>query len=75
MNAKDIKTALPGYFTTTEAAEFLGYRTGDALRMRCASGEIPAYKVGKTWLIPAYWVENEGKEPISGKGERGKARK
>lgn len=67
--------ALPGYYTTTEAAERLGYRTGDALRMRCASGEIPAYKVGKTWLIPSAWVENEEKEALPGKGERGKARK
>ncbi|WP_083823346.1 helix-turn-helix domain-containing protein [Desulfovibrio sp. 6_1_46AFAA] len=67
--------ALPGYYTTTEAAERLGYRTGDALRMKCAAGEIPAYKVGKTWLIPEAWVEDAERETISGKGERGKPRK
>ena len=33
--------ALPGYYTTKEAAEKLGYKTPDSLRQYCAQGKIP----------------------------------
>lgn len=47
------ETALPGYYTTEEAANSLGHADGSYLRRLCMSGRIRGYKVGKTWLIPA----------------------
>ena len=64
--------ALPGYYTTKEAAEKLGYKTADSLRQYCQQGKIiGAIKVGKTWLIPESWVSHIEKEPINPKGNRG----
>ena len=68
-------TALPGYYTTAEAAEALGYATTSYLARQCVSGAIPAYKVGKTWLIPSLWVEEQQKQSPKGQGNRGVARK
>ena len=69
-------TTLPGYYTTAEAAAALGYTSTETLRMFCAQGKIPnATKVGKTWFLPASWVEEQKNiEPI-GKGNRGVTRK
>ena len=47
------ETALPGYYTTEEAANKLGHADGSYLRRLCMSGRLRSYKVGKTWLIPA----------------------
>lgn len=66
---------LPGYYTTKEAAEKLGYATTSYLARLCVSGEIPAYKVGKTWLIPEAWVVEQTKKDIKGQGNRGATRK
>lgn len=68
-------TALPGYYTTAEAAKKLGYATSDYLRSLCAKGAIPAYQVGKTWLIPESWVLEQEKISPKGQGNRGVARK
>lgn len=67
--------ALPGYYTTKEAAEKLGYKDGTYLKNLCNSGQIQAYKVGKTWLIPESWVLQQEKEEPKGQGNRGVARK
>ena len=67
--------ALPGYYTTKEAAEKLGYKTADSLKHYCQQGKIPGVlKVGKTWLIPESWIEKTEKEPVNPKGNRGLAR-
>ena len=63
--------ALPGYYTTKEAAEKLGYRSASTLTNACQSGKIEAYKVGKTWLIPAIWVEEQLTLSPKGQGSRG----
>lgn len=69
------RTALPGYYTTKEAAEKLGYKTPDSLRQYCQQGKIAgAIKVGKTWLIPEIWVSQTEETPINPKGNRGLAR-
>lgn len=67
--------ALPGYYTTAEAALKLGYASTGSLANGCQSGKIPAYKVGKTWLIPEAWVLEQERMGIKGKGNRGVARK
>lgn len=67
--------ALPGYYTTKEAAEKLGYASTSNLANSCQAGRIPAYKVGKTWLIPASWVEEQEKLVAKGQGNRGVTRK
>lgn len=68
-------SALPGYYTTKEAAERLGYASTSTLTNGCQSGKIPAYKVGKTWLIPEAWVVEQTKKDIKGQGNRGGTRK
>lgn len=75
MNAHDIKTALPGYFTATEAAHALGYRDGSYLSRLCSQGKIVAYKVGTVWLIPEVWVLAQQQEGPKGQGARGIERK
>lgn len=68
--------ALPGYYTTKEAAEKLGYASTSSLRYACIGGKVPdALKVGKTWFIPEKWVEEQEKIPPNGKGNRGITRK
>ncbi|MFQ8736244.1 MAG: excisionase family DNA-binding protein [Bilophila wadsworthia] len=67
--------ALPGYYTTEEAAEKLGYANGIYLRQMCQQGKIPAYKVAKTWLIPETWVDEQEKIVPTGQGNRGVKRK
>lgn len=67
--------ALPGYYTTKEAAEKLGYASTSTLAALCQQGKIiGVMKVGKTWLIPEKWVKNEENNQV-GKGGRGKERK
>ena len=38
-------------WTTEELGEAVGV-TGAYIRRLCAKGEIVAYKVGKTWVVP-----------------------
>lgn len=67
--------ALPGYYTTKEAAEKLGFKTGDSLKHYCQQGKINgAVKVGKTWFIPEQWILEAENTPINPKGNRGLAR-
>lgn len=68
-------SALPGYYTTAEAAEKLGYATTSYLARQCVAGAIPAYKVGKTWLIPERWILAQEQENPRGQGNRGVIRK
>lgn len=66
--------ALPGYYTTKEAAEKLGYASTSTIAALCQQGKIRGVtKIGKTWLIPEEWVETEKNKPVS-KGGRGKSR-
>lgn len=74
MNVKDIKTALPGYFTTTEAADALGYVSGDYLRQMCQQGKIPAYKAGKTWFLTVEQVQALADRETGNRGGRGQKR-
>ena len=74
-NAKDYQTSLPGYFSLTEAADFLGYRTTSALRQLCIAGRLVCFKVGKTWLLPLSQVDELDSQEGRGFGARGKARK
>ncbi|MGN0009545.1 MAG: helix-turn-helix domain-containing protein [Desulfovibrionaceae bacterium] len=74
MNAKDVKTALPGYFTTTEAAEALGYVATNTLSRLCAEGRVVCYKVGKTWLIPVEQVQILADKETGNRGGRGHKR-
>lgn len=68
--------ALPGYYTTKEAAEKLGYATGETLRQFIVAGKVPGtIKVGKTWFIPEVWVDEQEKIAPIGKGNRGVIRK
>lgn len=68
--------ALPGYYTTKEAAEKLGYKSSDSLKHYCQQGKIAgAVKVGKTWFIPETWVIHTEKTPVDPKGNRGIERK
>lgn len=68
-------TALPGYYTATEASEKLGYRDSSYISRLCTQGQIPAYKVGTIWLIPEAWVIEKGRENPRGQGNRGVTRK
>ncbi|UAJ16921.1 helix-turn-helix domain-containing protein [Desulfovibrio desulfuricans] len=68
-------TTLPGYYTTAEAAQKLGYASTSNLANGCQAGRIPAYKVGKTWLIPNSWVEEQEQLGVKGQGSRGVTRK
>ena len=67
-------TALPGYYTATEAAEKLGYRNSSYISKLCIAGQVPAYKVGTIWLIPESWVLEKAKESPRGQGNRGVSR-
>ena len=67
--------ALPGYYTVAEAAERLGYASPSTIKNGCQAGKIPAYKVGKTWLIPEAWVLEQEKIGANGQGNRGVERK
>jgi excisionase family DNA binding protein len=51
------QTALPGYYTTEEAAKYLGLANGSYLRALANEKKIEAYKVGKTWLISKAAIE------------------
>ena len=75
MNVKDYVTSLPGYFTTKETAEALGYASPDSIKLMCAQGQIACYKVGKTWLIPAEQVQALADRDTGNRGGRGLARK
>lgn len=65
------------YLTLAQAAQLLGYTDGSALRRYCQLDRIPgAYKIGKTWLVPTTWAEEEQKNPsLAPQGGRGKGRK
>lgn len=66
--------ALPGYYTTKEAAEVLGYSSTSTLAALCQQGKIVGVlKVGKTWLIPESWVKDDSNKQVSS-GGRGKNR-
>lgn len=74
MNAHDIKTALPGYFTTAEAAAALGYVDSSYIARMCQNSEIIAYKTGKTWLIPAEQIQRLADRDTQNRGGRGQRR-
>ena len=40
------------WFTTREAAELLGYRSRDSVVRLIHSGELRAYRRGRSWRIP-----------------------
>ena len=63
------------YYTATEAAERLGYASQSYLARRCVAGEIPAIKLGQTWLIPESVVLELDRQEVKGQGKRGIARK
>lgn len=68
-------STIPGYYTTKEAAERLGYRTSVSLCQYCAQGKIPgAKKIGSIWIIPESWVVEKENAPINARGNRGIAR-
>lgn len=69
-----IKTALPGYFTTSEAAIALGYAASNTLSRLCAENRILCYKVGKTWLIPTAQVQELAERDTGNRGGRGQLR-
>lgn len=69
-----IKTALPGYFSLTEAAQALGYVDGTYLRKLCQKGAVVSYKVGKTWFIPTTQVQALADKEVDGRGGRGQLR-
>lgn len=75
MTSTKHKTALPGYYTATEASERLGYRDSSYLSRLCSQGKIVAYKVGTIWLIPESWVISRLGEEPKGQGSRGVERK
>lgn len=74
MNAHDIKTALPGYFTTAEAAAALGYADGTTIKLYCQRGQILAYKTGKTWLIPTEQIQQLADREYERNTRRGQRR-
>ena len=63
------------YYTATEAAERLGYKTPRYLSSKCAAGELPATKIGTVWLIPESVVLELDRQEVRGQGNRGIARK
>ena len=63
------------FYTATEAATRLGYASVSYLSQLCTQGQIPATKIGKTWLIPESWVLEQEKISPKGQGNRGVARK
>lgn len=67
--------ALPGYYTTKEAAEKLGYKDQSSISRFCSTGKIPdAQKIGNAWLVPESWVQEMEKKDINPKGNRGLSR-
>ncbi len=55
-----MKTAL----TINETVEALGGTVSRTTIWRgCRNGSIPARRVGKRWVIPAYWVEDLVERP------------
>lgn len=67
---------LPGYYTTKEAAEKLGFKDQSSVGRLCAQGKINgAVKIGKMWLVPERWLEDMKKSPVDPKGNRGLDRK
>lgn len=74
-NTSKPQQALPGYFTINEAAEYLGYLSTGSLRLDCGAKKIPAFKLGKMWLIPESWVFDKARQDVSPIGARGQARK
>ena len=75
MTTTTTQTGLPGYYTTQEAADALGYAGPSTLKQACSSGKIPAFKVANVWLIPALWVDEQKKIEAKGQGARGVTRK
>ena len=71
---KSSPTALPGYYTTEEAAQALGYCNSSYISRLCKENRIMAYKVGTIWLIPDKQVEILSNQPITGEGARGISR-
>ena len=69
-----IKTALPGYFTTSEAAEALGYVDGTCLKNLCMKKQLVAYKAANTWFIPLEQVQALADREIDGRGDRDQLR-
>lgn len=67
--------ALPGYYTTKEAAEKLGYADSSALKKGCSAGTIPAFRVANVWLIPEGVVMELDKREVKPQGNRGVSRK
>lgn len=63
------------YYTATEAAKKLGYKTPRYLSSKCAKGEIPSTKIGTVWLIPESVVLELDRQEVKGQGNRGVARK
>ena len=67
---------LPGYYSTREAANILGYKDISSISRLCSSGKVPGAKnIGKMWFIPESWVEAVKKDPVNPKGNRGIKRK
>lgn len=65
------------YLPLSQAAQALGYTDSSALRHYCIRGRIPgATKLGKQWVIPKSWVDEELKNPsLAPQGGRGSSRK
>lgn len=63
------------YYILTEVAEILGYNTTSNLANACQAGKIPAVRVGKMWLIPETWLDEQKKIAPKGQGNRGVTRK
>jgi len=65
------------YLTIAEAAKALGYASGSTLSTYCQQGRVPGViRVGRSWLIPKVWVEEEAENPsIIRQGGRGSSRK
>lgn len=64
------------YLTLSQAAEALGYASTGYLRQRCLNGEIPGVqKMGRNWLIPRLWVQEQQDKIPTGQGARGQSRK
>lgn len=67
--------ALPGYYTTKEAAEKLGYADSSSLKKGCSNGTIPAFRVANVWLIPESVINELEKREVKPQGNRGVVRK
>lgn len=71
----EVETALPGYYTTKEAAEKLGYKDPSSIKNLCLQGRIFAYKVEKMWFIPESVIAELEKGEVKPQGNRGVSRK